>query len=108
VLREFNRALEALGPRPTPDQARAAVPALDEAHARAELVGERLERARLADARLEAQRAQAASAYGRVVEGMDAVVAEARAGRPVRLATAVADYQEAVDALERELGAPTG
>ena len=106
MVRDFSEALEALGPRPTPEQARAAVPALDEAHARAELVGERLARARLADARLEAQREAAATAYAAVVVSMGVVVDEARAGRPVRLAEAAAGYQEAVDALERELGTP--
>ena len=108
ATRDFGATLDSFGPRPTADQTRAAAPALDEALARAELVAQRLAGARLADTRLEAQRAAAAAEYAAVVTAMRQVVAEAEAGRPVRLAAAAAGYQSAVDALRRRLGtAPT-
>lgn len=106
AIREFGVALDALGAGPDADQVEAAAPDLDAALANAELIAQRLDAESLADARLETQRRAAAAAYRRVVEQMRRVVDEAQAGRPVRLAEAVAEYQTAVDALRDELGEP--
>lgn len=107
-MRDFGRALDALGPRPTAETVREAAPGLDEPLARAELVAGRLSSATLADTRLDAQRMEVAAAYGTVAERMDHVVDAAKEGRVTRVAIAAASYQEAVDALRDQAGAEPG